>query len=111
VDDEESLEQLVGRYRPAGPPAALRDRVLESVSAGHRPTIFAAALPLAAAAVIAFFHVLASGAQAHLGAHLARVQRVHERLVEDLTMQFGDDPFARQQAEALVSADEQNVRE
>ena len=110
MDEGESAERLVRRYRPVGPPDALRARVLGAARARHQPRV-RWALPLVAAAAIVFFHVMAADVRAQIGRHLSVLQQARQSVVDDLTAQFGGDEFASTQAEVLVAAAEETVHE
>jgi hypothetical protein len=109
VDEDGSIEQVVGRYRPAGPPAALRARVL--AASNRRQTSFAWVPALVAALLIVMIQTAASGVRARVDAVMGVAPEGHRHLVDDLTQRLGGDSYARMRAEALVSADEEHARE
>ena len=93
-----NLEAKLAKYRVAGPPDDLRDRV---VSAPRRYTRTGWMSIAALLFVIVVLQVLAAGERASVRARLGDAA-AHERLVSELAEQFGGDEFAVQAARTLV---------
>lgn len=106
------IEERLHRYRPSGPPAALRGRVLHAVDApaaatGGRPWL--AWVPAAAvAAAIVVFQLLAARVQSDIDSQTA--DRAREELVDMMTTALGGGDVARQAAEWSVRASEADVK-
>jgi hypothetical protein len=103
----EPIEDLLRRYRPAGPPNGLRGRVL---IAGHaadgRRTVHEWMLPLGAAAASLVFYLLANGVQRDLLITAASDHGDREAAVAALTADLGGDDIARLQAERFLRLSE-----
>ena len=109
------VEDRLRGYRPAGPPPELRDRVVQATLVA-RPFEGRAFLrdwlpPAIAASVAIIFHLLASSARADVASRFADADRAREAMVADLASQLGGDELARENAERLVEANEQAVRD
>jgi hypothetical protein len=92
------IEDLLRRYRPAGPPAELRQRILATTRA---PLIWPWASAAAALLLLGLtFQFAARNATA--GAHLDLGPSAVARVTEDLTTMLGGDVRARELAELLV---------
>jgi len=105
MQDEEPVETHLNRYRPAGPSAALRARVLDTARRERRRLMLVLVSALAAAVLIVVVDAAAAGARARVDAAFAASRQARERLVDDLTRQLGGDALARAQAEALMELD------
>lgn len=100
---DEDLERLLQQYRPVGPPAALRTRVV------RRPLV--EWLPAAAALLLAaLFYSLAANARRDVAAAAAAIEVERERKLSELTRTLGDGVLARDAAERLLEAEEQMAR-
>lgn len=106
------VEDRLSRYRPAGPPLALRQRVIAAgaatESAQPQPRVqWWRWLPAAAAALVAIvFYTLSAGASADVVARLSANKRAYENTVAELTSRLGGDEAARQEANRLLELDE-----
>lgn len=103
--DERQVEDLLKRYRPAGPPDALRARCLT-------PPPVARVWPWAAAAAALLAIVVGSQAAvagATVGANIVTAPDDRDNAVAALTEAFGGDGAARRTAEQIV--DQQMRRE
>lgn len=104
------IEDRLRRYRPSGPPAALRGHVLRGLDApkaGGRPWI--AWVPAAAAAAaIAVFQLLGARVQSDIDSRTA--DRAREELVDTMTTALGGGDVARQAAEWSIRASEADVK-
>jgi hypothetical protein len=119
-------EELLRRYRPLGPPPALRDRIAaaaRSSEVARSPAHAAAAraprpasgfrswLPAAAAALIAVtFSALASSARQDVAEQLRKGALTRAAVVSELAASLGGGPAAREEAERLVQLDELKSR-
>jgi hypothetical protein len=92
------LEAKLAKYRAAGPPHELRDRVLRAPARDARTGWLAIAALLF---VIVVLQALAAGERASVRARLGDAA-AHERLVGELAAQLGGDEFAVQAARTLV---------
>ena len=102
--NDSDLEDLLRRYRPVGPPANLRERIL-SESRARRVWPWASA----AAALLASTLALHFAARLETAAADPRVAPDPAlRVVENLTDMFGGDAAARHMAELVLL--EQHVR-
>jgi hypothetical protein len=125
VTDE--IDDVLRRYRPAGPPPELRERVARATASAAPPPLgrrFAgvtaplqgrvlrhAWLPPALAAGIAIlFYLLASGVRADVTVQLSGIGRAREASVADLVSELGGGDLAREEAERLIELDEQAGR-
>jgi hypothetical protein len=121
---DNELEHLLRRYRPAGPHASLRSRVLhQSSSSRRRPVVWVAAAAVIMIAIA--FHVLASRTYleiakrfetARAADEMAVVERITADLadagiagdmarqvaIEDMRRQASRDALARAQSEEIV---------
>ena len=104
--NDPDIEDLLRRYRPVGPPADLRARIL-SASRAHRvwPWASAAAALLASALAL---HLAAGHATARVDPKPAPEPAV--RAIDDLTEMLGGDTAARRLAE-FIMVEEQMRRE
>jgi hypothetical protein len=107
VDD---LEKRLQRYRPAGPPPELRDRI---VSAARRTRRLRDWLPLlAAAAAVVLFSALASKERAQIGALAANAADAEARqaMLSEIAAALGGDDLARAEAQRLIEQNEEAAR-
>jgi hypothetical protein len=121
VTDE--IDDVLGRYRPAGPPPELRERVVRAAALAAAPNPGSAAVvappvqggvlrrewlpPALAAGVAILFYLLGSGVRAQLTAQLSGIDRAREASVADLVSELGGGDLAREEAERLIELDEQ----
>jgi hypothetical protein len=104
VDD---LEVLLRRYRPAGPPTGLHDRVLSAGRpADPRRSVREWLWPLGAAAAALVFYLLANGVQLDLLSRTESENGDREAAIAALTADFGGDDIARLQAEHVMRLSE-----
>jgi hypothetical protein len=108
----DELEDLLKRYRPSGPPAELRGRVLGGEPVGRRQgrrwrQWF---LPAAVAAAAVVFYVLASGVQREMGG-VESHEEAREAAIAAMTANLGGDDLARMHAERLMNLMESQPRE
>lgn len=92
------IEELLRRYRPAGPPAELRKRIVAG-----RPRRRARPWAAAAAALVllaASSHVAATNEVARLGSGIG--PGGDTRMIEDLTQRLGGDSQARLQVQLML---------
>lgn len=102
--NDSDIEDLLRKYRPAGPPVEMRQRILATVRV---PRIWPWASAAAALLVMALTLRLAAGNLA-AGAPMNVEPPTSARIVEDLTTMLGGDTNARELAEFIVF--EQEVR-
>ena len=101
--NDESLEERLKRYRPAGPPSGLRARVLDR---RQTATPLREWLPAAvAAAAIVVFSLLSLNARKELAASMTVVTEQRERRVTALATALGGGVFAEMEAERLIYAE------
>ena len=100
--NDPELETLLGGYRPVGPPARLRQRILPVRSRRTWPW-------LGAAAALLLTTVLLHIAARHESARVDLGPDPIAAVVDDLTERMGGDAAARQRAERIVL--EQRLRE
>jgi hypothetical protein len=93
----EHLEDILHRYRPAGPPPELRDRVVVPPPR-WREWIY----PIAAAAAAMTFYVLTDSTHRHLVSATSTADADLERAIADLTVDLGGDDTGRLMAERLI---------
>jgi hypothetical protein len=109
----DELEDLLKRYRPSGPPAELRGRVLGEEPVG-RPSQGQRwrewLLPAAAAAAAVVFYVLGSGVQREMG-RVESSEEAREAAIAAMTANLGGDDLARMHAERLMNLMESQPRE
>jgi len=98
--NDAELEARLARYRPAGPPDHLRDRVLKG---GARQTRAGWMSVAALLVIIIILQVLAAGERAAVRVRL-RDPAAREQLVRELGERFGGDEFAMQSARALIES-------
>jgi hypothetical protein len=112
----DELEDLLQRYRPAGPPAELRDRITSAAERDVAKPFRAAEsvqrwLPAAAAALIAVvFSMLANGVRRDVADQLGKGELPREAVVSELAASMGGGLLAREEAERLVQLDELRAR-
>jgi hypothetical protein len=97
----DELEDRLRRYRPVGPPASLRGRVVapHATPVRHRW----AWVPCAAAAAAAFtFYALAASARRDLAAELIRMDPRRDAIVQALAADLGGDEEAGRLAARYV---------
>jgi hypothetical protein len=95
---DSEIEDLLRKYRPVGPPAELRHRILATTSV---PRIWPWASAAAALLVVGFtFQLAARNEVADAGLNLG--PSAVARVTEDLTNMLGDDLRARELAEFIV---------
>ena len=104
--NDSDIEDLLRRYRPVGPPANLRARIL-SESRAHRVWPWASAAAALLASTLAL-HDAAGHVIATMDPKPAPEPAV--RAIDDLTEMFGGDATARRLAEFVV-VEEQMRRE
>jgi len=108
---DDDLERRLRRYRPTGPPAGLRARVLRArrEASWLRIVTWAAA---AALAVAVLGSVAASRIYRDLSEQLGNTaESVHDTDVRRLSTVIGTDPEALMEAEAIASRSEAEDRE
>jgi hypothetical protein len=93
-----NLEAKLAKYRIAGPPDDLRDRILHRRASGGRGTWMSIAALLF---IIVVLQVLAAGERASVRARVDD-SAARDRLVAELADRLGGDEFAVQTARALV---------
>lgn len=100
----DDLERRVYRYRPVGPPAALRMRITALVRERNERSDREWVLPLSAAAAAAMFYTFAV---VERRAVLPAEDPTRAALVRRLTEQLGGDESARDLARHIVSLEYQ----
>lgn len=110
--DDRDIRALLDKYRPAGPPAALRTRVAQTIDAltnpiheaGNSPTQqltwpwAVAAAGLLAVAIV--FHVTSRGPSDRV------LEQIHNQRVDDVAAALGGSSADRLLAETLVAEQE-----
>ena len=101
------LEEALRRYRPSGPPAELRDRVLSSGAVG-RPRqgrrLADWIYPLAAAAAAMTLYALTDSSHRRVISATSPKDGERERAIAELAVDLGGDEHARLEAERLIRA-------
>jgi len=99
--DERDIEQLLGRYRPADPPASFDERISELIAAAGRrkPRVWPWAA--AAAALLAITVGLHAGTRVAPSEPLSSDSRFNEDL-SALAAEFGGAPGAHRLAESML---------
>lgn len=99
------FEDVLRRYRPSGPPAELRGRVLSRIPVGRpfddrrwRDWIY----PIAAAAAAMTFYALTDSTHRRVIAATSAAEAEREAAVAALTVDLGGDQIARLAAERLI---------
>jgi len=105
--DERQVEELLKRYRPAGPPNALRERCLPP-SPATRVWPWAAA---AAALLAITVGIKAAAADVIAGAGVVVTPDTSARAIADLAEVFGGDAAARRVAEQIIEQQMRRDRE
>ena len=100
---EHEIEDVLGRYRVAGPPAELRGRVLAGRPSSALVRLAAIDYALAAAAAIVLAVWVGSEASRPAARENA-LEVARRQAVEQLTIELGGDDAARQFAELAVPA-------
>jgi hypothetical protein len=104
VDD---LEVHLRRYRPAGPPNGLRDRVLSADRpADRRRSVREWLWPLGSAAAALVFYLLANGVQRDLLSSAESENADRDAAIAALTATLGGDHIARLHAEHVMRLSE-----
>jgi hypothetical protein len=104
----DELEDRLKRYRPVGPPADLRARVVAAAST-RAPGPWAW-VPSAAAAAAAFLlYVLAASARRDLSAELVKTEPHRDAIVQALAADLGGDVEASEVAARLIEMDDANA--
>jgi hypothetical protein len=101
--NEPELDDLLRRYRPAGPPPALRARVMAGVPDVRRTWPWAAAAAALLAATV-YLHQSADDAVARTSTRFA--SDVRRQAIASLSEMLGGDASAQMIAELTISADE-----
>jgi hypothetical protein len=117
----DELEDLLKRYRPSGPPAELRGRVLGGEPVGRRQgrqSIEPVSrpfqgqrwrewiYPIAAAVAAMTFYALTDSTHRRLNSANSTADEEHEAAVADMTVHLGGGDAARLEAERLIRATE-----
>lgn len=109
LEDPRQLEQQLQRYRPAGPSAELRERVIGSIAAvrlkpdatnGIWWQIAAAFILLAAGTVL---HTATAKADRQIAAAIGPTRSVEDARIEELTRVLGEDANAWLIAQAMLA--------
>lgn len=103
--NDESVEERLKRYRPAGPPAELRARVLDRDPTSGRWRMSEWLPAAAAAAAIVVFSLLSLNARKELAASMTVVTEQRERRVTELATALGGGVLAEMEAERLIRAE------
>jgi hypothetical protein len=106
MNDIEDFERRLQRYRPAGPPEALRARVVRDAgnrAAARRQTALEWIPAAAAAAAAALFALLAQRAQADIANRVRSVGAARADAVSALVVTLGGDELLRPEAERIVA--------
>lgn len=108
----EHFEDVLRRYRPSGPPAGFRKRVLGGEPAGgpeetrnrqgQRWSDWV--YPIAAAAAAMTFYALTDSTHRHLISASSTADAERDAAVADMTEDLGGDDAARLEAERLIRA-------
>jgi hypothetical protein len=99
---DEGVEERLKKYRPAGPPAELRARVLDRPTAARMRDWLPAAI---AAAAIVLFSFLSLNARRELAASMTTVTEQRERRVTALATALGGGVVAEIEAERLIRSE------
>ncbi len=108
MSEDTELERLLERYRPAGPPASLRERVLQGGRPRRSPVSTTARWLSAAAAIFvaALLHRQASHTLDAIGRPAAETAaRERAAAIDDMTELMGGDDRARRAAEQWYEAE------
>src|SRR5580765_6375341 len=101
----DEFEDRLRRYRPVGPPADLRARVVAAAAiSAPRRWVW---VPSAMAAAAAFmFYVLAASARRDLSQELTKIDPRREEIVRTLAADLGGNAEARELAVRLIELNE-----
>lgn len=105
--DDQQVEALLKRYRPAGPPESLRERCL-TPSRDARVWPWAAAAAALLASTVA---IQGAAADAVAGANVVVTPDPTARAIAELAEALGGDPPARLLAEQIINEQMQRDRE
>ena len=100
----DELEDRLKRYRPVGPPADLRARIVAAAEPASRRWAWVPSAAAAAAACL--FYVLAASARRDLSAELVKTDPHRDAIVHALAADLGGDEEAGAVAARLIEMDE-----
>ena len=103
-------ENLLRRYRPAGPPADLGARISNAARLGESWNV-REWLPAISAAAAAAFYTLASWARSDLPSQVDTAGNIRAAIVNELAQALGGDDSARKEAERVVMIEELQSQE
>ena len=101
------LEEALRRYRPSGPPAELRGRVLSGEPVGrpfHGRHWLDWFYPIAAAAAAMMFYALTDSTHRRVMAATTSANADRETAIAETAVDLGGDDSARLEAERLIRA-------
>jgi hypothetical protein len=110
MSPDDDLERLLRGYRPVGPPAGLRSRIVERLAAERARSARSWLLPAAAAAAVLVLYALGANARREAMPPFEAQHVERQMHLNELTTTLGGDAIAREAAEHLVSLEEQVVR-
>jgi hypothetical protein len=103
----DDLEDLLRRYRPAGPPRHFRGDLLNTAAGvSRRRTAVEWLPPLGAAAAAAVFYVLTNSIERDLSESLMRSPDQYSEVIAAISEDLGGDDLARWQAERMMARSE-----
>jgi len=101
------LEEALRRYRPSGPPAELRDRLLSPDTVGrhrHGRRLADWIYPLAAAAAAMTFYALTDSTHRRVISATSPATTAREAAITEMAVDLGGDETAQLEAERLIRA-------
>ena len=101
------LEEALRRYRPSGPPAELRDRLLSPDTVGrhrHGRRLADWIYPLAAAAAAMTLYALTDSTHRRVMSATSPADTEREAAIAEIAVDLGGDDRARLEAERLIRA-------
>jgi hypothetical protein len=104
----DDLEQRLRRYRPIGPPADLRARVI-STAGMPAPRRWAWVPSATAAAAAVTFYVLSAGVRRDVVAELMKTDPQRDAIVRALAADLGGDEEARKVAARVIEMSEATI--
>jgi hypothetical protein len=101
----DGIERQLLKYQPAGPPAELRDRVLESVAGQTNDSSWRWAAAAAAVFLAAILYTQSDNEHAAIRQVIIHPDGSREAVVRGLARSLGGGPLARYRAERVIARD------